>query len=76
MIGSAEDLLQELSLLDASQGIEAEALAPGMVAWCEEQGTVGDTTAVRCDNAFRNDIAKSNLAAFLEQHGTKQVRSL
>ena len=47
-----------------------------MAAWREEQGTVGDTTAVFRDSAFENDIAKSNLAAILEQHGIKQVRSL
>lgn len=55
---------------------EAEALALGMAAWREAQGTVGDTTAVFRDNAFQNDVAKSNLAAILEQHGIKQVRSL
>jgi adenine-specific DNA-methyltransferase len=55
---------------------EAEALALGMAAWREAQGTVGDTTAVFRDNAFQNDVAKSNLAAILEQHGIKQIRSL
>ena len=55
---------------------EVEALALGMVAWREELGTVGDTTAVFRDSAFENDVAKSNLAAILEQHGIKQVRSL
>ena len=52
------------------------AVTLGMAAWREEQGTVGDTTAVFRDSAFENDIAKSNLAAILEQHGIKQVRSL
>ncbi len=66
-----------MACLDESiQASEAEALALGMVAWREEQGTVGDTTAVFRDSAFENDIAKSNLAAILEQHGIKQVRSL
>ncbi|MDO8651668.1 MAG: site-specific DNA-methyltransferase [Undibacterium sp.] len=55
---------------------EAEALAIGMAAWRNEQGTAGDTTAVFRDSAFENDVAKSNLAAILEQHGIKQVRSL
>ncbi len=55
---------------------DAEALALGMAAWREEQGTAGDTTAVFRDSAFENDVAKSNLAAILEQHGIKQVRSL
>lgn len=56
--------------------VEAEALALGIVAWREEQGTASDTTAVFRDSAFENDVAKSNLAAILEQHGIKQVRSL
>lgn len=66
-----------IACLDESiKASEAEALALGMAAWREEQGTVGDTTAVFRDSAFENDIAKSNLAAILEQHGIKQVRSL
>lgn len=65
-----------MACLDESiKASEAEALALGMAAWREEQGTVGDTTAVFRDSAFENDIAKSNLAAILEQHGIKQVRS-
>lgn len=63
-------------LVGSIKAAEVEALALGMVAWREEQGTVGDTTAVFRDSAFENDVAKSNLAAILEQHGIKQVRSL
>ena len=63
-------------LVETIKAAEVEALALGMVAWREEQGTVGDTTAVFRDSAFENDVAKSNLAAILEQHGIKQVRSL
>ena len=63
-------------LTDFIKAAEVEALALGMVAWRDEQGTVGDTTAVFRDSAFENDVAKSNLAAILEQHGIKQVRSL
>ncbi|MCW8175550.1 site-specific DNA-methyltransferase [Verminephrobacter aporrectodeae] len=55
---------------------DAEPLALGIAAWREEQGTAGDTTVVFCDSAFENDVAKSNLAAILEQHGIKQLRSL
>ena len=55
---------------------DVEALALGLVDWRKELGTVGDTTAVFRDSAFENDVAKSNLAAILEQHGIKQVRSL
>lgn len=63
-------------LAEDIKATEAEALALGMAAWREALGTVGDTTAVFRDNAFQNDVAKSNLAAILEQHGIKQVRSL
>lgn len=55
---------------------DAEPLALGIASWREEQGTAGETTAVFRDSAFENDVAKSNLAAILEQHGVKQVRSL
>lgn len=66
-----------MTCLDESiKAAEVEALALGMVAWRKELGTVGDTTAVFRDSAFENDVAKSNLAAILEQHGIKQVRSL
>ncbi|RKT63086.1 adenine-specific DNA-methyltransferase [Azonexus fungiphilus] len=63
-------------LVESIKAVEVEALALGMMAWREEQGTVGDTTAVFRDSAFENDVAKSNLAAILEQYGIKQVRSL
>jgi adenine-specific DNA-methyltransferase len=55
---------------------EAETLALGMAAWRKEQAPVGETTAVFRDSAFENDVAKSNLAAILQQHGIAQVRSL
>ncbi len=66
-----------LVCLDASIGVaDAEGLALGMADWHKELAPVGDTTAVFRDSAFENDVAKSNLAAILEQHGIKQVRSL
>jgi adenine-specific DNA-methyltransferase len=55
---------------------EAEALALGMAAWRKEQAPAGETTAVFRDSAFENDVAKSNLAAILQQHDIAQVRSL
>ena len=55
---------------------DAEPLALGIAAWREEQATAGATTAVFRDSAFENDVAKSNLAAILEQRGIQQVRSL
>ena len=66
-----------LTCLDEHVNVtEVEALALGMAQWRTEQGTVGDSTAVFRDSAFENDVAKSNLAAILEQHGVKTVRSL
>lgn len=46
---------------------DAEPLALGMAQWREQQGTATETTAVFRDSAFENDVAKSNLAAILEQ---------
>lgn len=66
-----------MTCLDAHIGVaDAEDLALGMAQWREEQGTATETTAVFRDSAFENDVAKSNLAAILEQHGIKHVRSL
>lgn len=66
-----------MTCLDAHIGAaDAEDLALGMAKWREEQGTATETTAVFRDSAFENDVAKSNLAAILEQHGIKNVRSL
>ncbi len=61
---------------DSITAQDAEALALGLAAWRTEQQTAGDTTAVFRDSAFENDVAKSNLAAILAQHGVAQVRSL
>lgn len=55
---------------------DVEALAQGIVAWRKELAPAGDTTCVFRDSAFENDIAKSNLAAILEQHDIGNVRSL
>ena len=53
-----------------------EPLALGIVDWRKELTTAGDTTCVFRDGAFTNDVAKTNLAAILEQHGIQNVRSL
>lgn len=55
---------------------EVEALALGMIAWHEEQAPAGETTVVFRDSAFADDVAKTNLAAILGQHGLTTVRSL
>ena len=55
---------------------EAEPLALGIAAWRKEFDPAGDVTCVFRDSAFENDVAKTNLAAILEQHGISKVRSL
>jgi adenine-specific DNA-methyltransferase len=55
---------------------EVEMLALGIVDWRKEQAPAGDTTCVFRDSAFIDDVAKTNLAAILEQNGIRNVRSL
>jgi len=55
---------------------EVEELGQGIVSWHKELAPAGDTTCVFRDSAFENDVAKTNLAAFLEQNGISNVRSL
>jgi len=55
---------------------EAESLAQGIVEWQKSLAPAGDTTCVFRDSAFQDDVAKTNLAAILEQHGIANVRSL
>lgn len=55
---------------------QVEPLAQGMIDWHKELAPAGDTTCVFRDSAFENDVAKSNLAAILEQQGIQNVRSL
>lgn len=66
-----------MACLDAHIRVQdAEALALGMAAWHKELSPSGDTSCVFRDSAFENDVAKSNLAAILEQNGISKVRSL
>lgn len=55
---------------------DVEALAQGIVAWHKELAPAGDTTSVFRDSAFVDDVAKTNMAALLQQHGIVNVRSL
>ena len=55
---------------------QVEPLAQGIIDWRKELAPAGDTTCVFRDSAFENDVAKTNLAAILEQHGIQNVRSL
>lgn len=66
-----------MACLDTSIPEDAvEPLALGIVAWHRELAPAGDSTVVFRDSAFANDVAKTNLAAILQQHGLKNVRSL
>jgi adenine-specific DNA-methyltransferase len=53
-----------------------EPLALGIVAWHAELAPESDSTVVLRDSAFADDVAKTNLAAILQQHGLENVRSL
>ena len=55
---------------------QVEPLAQGIIDWHKELAPAGDTTCVFRDSAFENDVAKTNLAAILNQHGIANVRSL
>lgn len=55
---------------------EVEPLAQGIVAWHQALAPAGDTTCVFRDSAFADDVAKTNMAAILQQHGIANVRSL
>ena len=55
---------------------DVEPLALGLVAWNKQLKPAGETTVVFRDSAFADDVAKTNLAAILHQHGLETVRSL
>jgi adenine-specific DNA-methyltransferase len=55
---------------------EAEPLAQGIIAWHKELVPAGDTTCVFRDSGFVDDVAKTNLAAILQQAGLEHVESL
>ncbi len=53
-----------------------EPLAQGIIEWRAALAPAGDTTCVFRDSAFVDDVAKTNLAAILQQHGLAHIRSL
>ena len=55
---------------------EVEQLGQGIVEWHKTLAPVGNTTCVFRDSAFVDDVAKTNMAAILNQHGISNVRSL
>lgn len=55
---------------------DGEALALGIAAWHKELNPAGETAVIFRDDAFADDVVKTNVAAILEQHGLKNVRSI
>lgn len=55
---------------------DVEPLAQGIVAWRNALAPAGETTCVFRDSSFADDVAKTNLAAILNQNGINTVRSL
>ena len=53
-----------------------EPLALGIVEWHKQLTPAGETTVVLRDSAFSDDVAKTNLAAILQQYGLENVHSL
>jgi adenine-specific DNA-methyltransferase len=55
---------------------DIEPLAQGIIAWRKELAPAGDITCVFRDSAFVDDVARTNMAAILQQNGIANVRSL
>jgi len=55
---------------------DAEPVALGIVAWRDELAPAGDIRVVFRDSAFVDDVAKTNLAEILRQHGLADVKSI
>lgn len=55
---------------------EVEPVAEAMLAWHRELEPETDSHVFFRDSAFADDIAKTNMAAILEQNGISHVRSL
>jgi adenine-specific DNA-methyltransferase len=55
---------------------DVEELARGITMWHKQLAPAGETTCVFRDSAFADDVAKTNMAAILEQNGIVNVRSL
>jgi adenine-specific DNA-methyltransferase len=55
---------------------DAEPVALAIAEWLRDEPGEGEPSALFRDSAFADDVAKSNLAVILDQHGIKRVRSL
>ena len=58
------------------QASDVDPLTQGIIAWHKELAPAGDTTCIFRDSGFADDVAKTNMAAILEQNGIASVRSL
>ncbi|WP_047218814.1 site-specific DNA-methyltransferase [Delftia lacustris] len=63
-------------LAESITAAEVETLAEGIVTWHQQLAPAGETTCVFRDSAFADDVAKTNMAAILQQQGIQNVRSL
>ena len=55
---------------------KVDSLALGIAEWHKQLESEGDATVIFRDSAFEDDMAKTNMAAILEQHELGNVRSL
>lgn len=55
---------------------DVEELALAIADWHDALAPAGESTVVFRDSAFVDDVAKTNLAAILEQRGLRNIRSL
>ena|GEM_PF-502129 len=63
-------------LADGLSRTTIEPLSTGIVAWWQELAPAVDTRIVFKDSGFADDVAKTNMAAILHQHGLTDLRSL
>ena len=57
-------------------GDAIEELGLGIATWHSKLGNTANTRALFRDNAFADDVAKTNLTEILRQYGIKDVRSI
>lgn len=63
-------------LVESISAVEVDLLADGIVQWHKQLAPVGEITCVFRDSAFVDDVAKTNMAAILQQNGIQNIRSL
>ena len=53
-----------------------EELGAGIIAWGEAMAAKGPVRVVFRDSGFSDDVAKTNMAAILDQNGITEMRAL